>query len=269
MLPACRRGELARFPVVYVTDGNFAFDAIRSLSYSIQTLERDAPRFIVVGIGYPSGSPKAGVMLRCRDLTFPGYPRFSTRPLAMEDIPLVEEGSKDFYGGEEFQQFIAAELIPFIDEQYPTVPENRTLFGHSLGGAFGLFSLFSRPGLFQRYIVSSPSVHYHGETSAGERYDHYDFLYRSARNFIASKPFLDDVKVYMSVGTEEEFEPNLAEWQFTSSFYRLVGLLKAAPLPGLSVSAEALVGETHMTAWPIAFMHGIQAVFGTRVWSRL
>ena len=48
MSPAQSRGENRRFPVVYITDGNLAFDALKGISWSIQTTERDAPRFILV-----------------------------------------------------------------------------------------------------------------------------------------------------------------------------------------------------------------------------
>jgi predicted alpha/beta superfamily hydrolase len=269
MLPACRLGEAARFPVVYATDGNFAFDALKGISYSMQTPERGVPRFILVGIGYPSESPNAGVMLRCRDMTFPGYPRLRMNPPPVLGVPLVEEGTKDFDGADDFQRFISDELIPFIDEKYETVPGDRTYFGHSAGGGFGLFTLFTQTELFENYIISSPAVRYHGKTSAGINYENYDFLLQDARRFVLSGKPLNGGRVYMSVGTEEEFEPNLVDWQLTSSFYRLSALLKAAAMPGLTLLTEALQGETHMTAWPIAFMHGIQAVFRTGSWSQL
>jgi len=263
MLPARKKQEVTRFPVVYVTDGNFAFDALKSISYSIQTLERDSARFILVGIGYPGESPNAGAMLRCRDMTFPGYPRMSMKPPPILGVPLAEEGTKDFDGAEDFKRFIADELIPLIDEKYETVPGDRTYFGHSAGGGFGLYTLFTESEVFKNYIISSAAVLYHGKTSAGINYENYDFLLQDARQFIASKKSIGNTKVYMSVGTEEEFEPGLADWQLTSSFYRLAALMKAASIPGLTLIAEALAGETHMTAWPGAFVRGVKAVFST------
>jgi uncharacterized protein len=266
MQPARRRNERTRFPVVYATDGNRSFEMLKGISHLIQATGREAPRFILVGIGYPSDSPVAGLALRARDFTFPGYIRHRTSPPSMEGVLVVEEGAKDFDGAEDFQRFIGAELIPFIDEKYPTVPGDRTYFGHSQGGGFGLFTLFTQPGLFQRYIVSSPGLTYHGESSAGIRYEHYDFMLEEARKFLASGKSLDGVQLYMSVGAEEEFEPAVANWRLTSSLYRMTSLLKAAAVPGLQLMTEVFPGETHMTAWPVAFIHGIQAVFdkGTR-----
>jgi hypothetical protein len=44
--------------------------------------------------------------------------------------------------------------------------------------------------------------------------------------------------------------------------------MKAAAIPGLEFTSEAFSGETHTTVWPIAFMHGIRAVFGTGFWRK-
>lgn len=264
MQPARKRGEMTRFPVVYVTDGNFTFDALKGISYCIQSSELDAPRFILVGISYPSECPEAGAMLRGRDLTFPGYPKFNRTPPPVEGILVVEDGTKDLYGAEDFQRFIGDELIPLIDEKYETTPSDRTYFGHSGGGGFGLFTLFTKSHLFKNYIISSPGLSFHGESTAGIHYDNCDFMLQDARKFIASKKSLAGIRIYMSVGTEEEFEPAAAQWQLTSSFYRMAALLKASAIPGLELITEAFAGETHMTVWPMAFIHGVRAVFGTR-----
>lgn len=264
MQPARRRGESTRFPVVYATDGNWAFDMLKGISYVLQTLPRDAPRFILVGIGYPADSPRAGAVLRARDLTFPGFPEFRPVVPQFEDVPVAEPGTPDTHGGEAFRQFIASELIPLIDSTYETAVGERTYFGHSGGGGFGLFSLFTQPELFNRYVISSANLILHGDSNTGVRYDNYDFMPRMARQFIESGRRLHGTRLYLSVGTEEEFEPGMERYQLTSSFYRMVSAMRS--IPGLTLMAEALQGETHMTAWPVAFIHGIQAVFGVGAW---
>lgn len=263
MQPVRRRGETTRFPVVYATDGNLAFDVLKGIAYAMQKSESDAPRFILVGIGYPSDCPVAGNVLRARDLTFPGYPDCRFAPPAIEGVLLPERGSKEYGGGEDFQLFIQRELVPMIDERYHTQPGERTYFGHSAGGGFGLFTLFSRPELFNNYIISSPSLTYHGISQSGAEYDNYEFLLKQAQQFAASGRALPGLRMYMSVGSEEEFEPTYAKWQLTSSFYRLAAFLKSAAIPGLQLTTEIFAGETHMTVWPMAFIHGVQAVYGT------
>jgi uncharacterized protein len=265
--PARRRGEKTRFPVVYATDGNRVFEMFKGISEIIQISGYDAPRFILVTIGYPSVSPRAGAMLRVRDFTFPGYPRLNPVAPDVEGVLFAEAGTKSLFGAPDFQQFIANELIGFIDDRYDTIPGDRTYFGHSGGGGFGLYTLFTRCELFRNYIVSSPGLSFHGE-AAGIRYDNCEFLLQEAQRFIGTRPKLTDTTLYMSVGSEEEFEPDLAAWQLTSSFYRMSRLLATAAIPGLRLRTEVFERETHMTVWPMAFIHGVQAVFDAGMWRR-
>jgi predicted alpha/beta superfamily hydrolase len=275
MQPARRKGDTRRYPVVYVTDGNWVFDMFKSISYLLQMSADDSPPFILVGISYPSDSPHAGVLLRVREYTFPPYPQFDVKSIPeflkkslslnfYEGTLLAEEGAKDFYGAEDFRRFIGEELVPLIDEKYATSPGDRTYFGHSGGGYFGLFTLFTQPAVFKNYVVSSPGLLYHGEAPGGIKYENYDCGAQMARTFIASGKSLDGIKLYMSAGAEEEFERSLGPWQLVSGFYQVAKLIKNAAIPGLEFMTEAFPGETHITVWPIAFIHGVQAMLGTR-----
>ena len=137
----------------------------------------------------------------------------------------------------------------------------------SAGAGFGLFTLLTRTELFRGYILSSPAIVYDGETTAGVKYHNHDFLLQQAREFLAAGRSFGDVRLYLSVGTEEEFEDGLTQWQLTSSFYRLANLLRSSDGRGLHLNAEAFQGETHLTVWPMAFIHGIQCVFRTGKYS--
>lgn len=263
MRPFQDRNESRRFPVVYLTDGNALFDVCKGISALIQTFKPASPPFMLVAIGYPSESPVAGELLRGRDLTFEGCPDFFTGFKFFrewEDVLHPKPGTRQFGGAESLQRFISEELFPFIETRYEAAPGGRTYFGHSVGGAFGLFTLFTHPALFSNYIVSSPTVTYCGTTPSGVRYDNHDFMIDRARRFIAEGHSLHGRSLYVSVGTEEEYEPQLLNWRFTSGFYRLVGVLQGATTLGLRMTAEALPGESHASACPIAFSHGIRAV---------
>lgn len=253
MRPPQTRGETTRFPVVYATDGNLTFDMFKGISNTIQA--PDGLRYILVSIGYPSDSPAAGTSLRARDLTFPRYPRLALKQ-RYEDALMPAPGTKDFYGAEDFQRFIAEELIPLIDATYPTIPGERSYFGHSAGGGFGLYTMFYKTDLFKRYICSSPGLIFHGEGALGHVYDNYDFVLQDARTFMASGKALDGITLYLSVGTDEE----IPLWNLTSSYYRMAALLKSAPIPGLNLITQVFPGENHSTVWPVAFMHGVRAV---------
>ena len=100
------------------------------------------PPMTVVGVGYPDASSILDtVELRARDLT----------PTPMTAFP----GSG---GGDAFADFLADELRPWLDQVHAAPAAEVTYFGHSLGGLFGIHVLLTRPSLFDRYIISSPSL---------------------------------------------------------------------------------------------------------------
>jgi predicted alpha/beta superfamily hydrolase len=268
-LPPRRQSEVTRLPVIYLTDGNLVFNLFKEISSLLQTMGiHPFPSFILVGISYPSEAQYAGTFLRMRDFTTLDHPRVDKRSarslFPIEGILTAEDGTKDHGGAEDFLRFIGDELIPFIDEKYQTIPGDRTYVGHSGGGFLGLLALFTQSRMFRNYVISSPGLFYDGETSGGFRYDNDDFGFPMAREFIASGQSLEGISLYMSVGSEEEFQSGYLGAQLTSSFYRMAALLKSASIPGLKMTIEVIPGETHMTVWPIALMHGVQAVFGLR-----
>ena len=255
MMPPSRRRESGlRFPTLYLSDANLNFELARSITQALQ-VAGEVQRFILVGIGYPSENPFAGNVLRYRDMTphyrpeIPGLPRRSM----VEGVSGIEPGRKRWRGAAEFLAFIRQELIPLIDEKYPTRPGERAYFGHSLGGGFGLHALFTHPDLFNGYIISSPSVSFDGE----------DYGIEEAKRFIASGA-RRDAKVVMTVGDQEEFDPSesAAKPRFVSSFYRLAALLRQASVPGLDLHCRAIPDETHVSVLPVAFTHGVQRIFG-------
>lgn len=60
-------------------------------------------------------------------------------------------------GGDAFIDFIASELIPHVEDRYRCAPF-RIFFGCSSAGTFTLYTLFSRPELFDAYISSRPAL---------------------------------------------------------------------------------------------------------------
>jgi predicted alpha/beta superfamily hydrolase len=64
---------------------------------------------------------------------------------------------KNSGGADKFIGFFKDELIPFINKKYPSNGDN-TLWGHSLGGLYTIYSWLSEPTLFKSYIAVDPSV---------------------------------------------------------------------------------------------------------------
>ncbi|OGL45746.1 MAG: hypothetical protein A2W05_10015 [Candidatus Schekmanbacteria bacterium RBG_16_38_10] len=56
-------------------------------------------------------------------------------------------------GADNFLSFIKDELIPYIDNKYPTNGTS-SIYGHSYGGLFVLFALLTEPQLFESYYAT-------------------------------------------------------------------------------------------------------------------
>ncbi len=58
---------------------------------------------------------------------------------------------------DKFRRYLEDELLPFIDENYPTLPY-RIFIGHSLGGLRVVHTALYQPDLFNAYIAVDPSL---------------------------------------------------------------------------------------------------------------
>lgn len=130
------QGEV--YSVVYALDANSMFGTI---SETIRAAGQSrSANTLVVGIGYPQGMDWRKE--RQRDLT-------PTRSILHAD---------DFGGADDFHMFIQNDLKPEIENRYNVVPNSETLFGHSLGGLFALYTLINWPESFDTYVAASPSL---------------------------------------------------------------------------------------------------------------
>lgn len=134
-----RQNDTARYPVIYLLDGSADEDFIHIVGlvqYFNFPWINTVPRSIVVGIANVD---------RRRDFT----------------TPTSIENDKKAYpttgGSAKFIAFIEKELQPFIEKKYKT-GSSKTIIGQSLGGLLATEILFTRPALFDHYIIISPSL---------------------------------------------------------------------------------------------------------------
>ncbi|WP_341523947.1 alpha/beta hydrolase-fold protein [Pseudomonas sp. G.S.17] len=126
------------YPVIYLLDGNAYFPAFHAAKRAQKRLRGS----ILVAIGYPSDTPLDFVR-RAFDLSPPAPP-------ARNDPP---QGGQDL-----FLDFIEQRLMPKVAEHFKVDQDQRSLVGHSFGGMFGVYTLFTRPTLFQHVVAVSPSL---------------------------------------------------------------------------------------------------------------
>jgi predicted alpha/beta superfamily hydrolase len=84
------------------------------------------------------------------------------RSRAVDYLPVPDAFSDhpDPPGADRYLRFVIDELMPFINNKYPTLqgPEHTGFGGSSYGAASALYAALSRPGVFGRLLLESPSV---------------------------------------------------------------------------------------------------------------
>lgn len=123
------------YPVLYVLDG-WHFPLMAYLQSNNRFSER-MPPVIMVNISHGDVDAQT---LRTRD--------FTPKPMA---------GRPGSGGGAAFLAYLEGDIIPFVERTYRTIPTDRALLGHSLGGLFALWAMEQRPMLFQRVVAASPA----------------------------------------------------------------------------------------------------------------
>ncbi len=177
-----RTAPVEGFPVLYVLDGNAAFESAANIAKSVGA---GANRLglnpvVIVAVGYPDQNT-FDVQKRALDYT----PKTSAE---------FQAQAKYQYGGaDQFIQFLDKELKPAISSRIKVNAQQQSLFGHSFGGLFALHTFFSKPQTFQRYIAASPSLWF----------DNYALLNRQAEWLKNKAHTTQNVMLMTTVGTQE------------------------------------------------------------------
>src|SRR5690606_35303286 len=61
-------------------------------------------------------------------------------------------------GAPMFLKVVEQEIIPFVEDNYKADSDFRALCGSSMGGLFTLYSMFTKPELFNAYVAVGPAV---------------------------------------------------------------------------------------------------------------
>lgn len=134
------------YPVLYVLDGNASFAGFAEA----RRIQEWSPvgKSIIVGVGYPGDLPYD--VRRLNDLT---PPLLDPPPAQWRDLAQYRSG-----GRKQFLDFLTGKLRTEIGKRYKIDPDRQSLFGHSLGGLFALYTLYARPQSFHSIIAASPSM---------------------------------------------------------------------------------------------------------------
>lgn len=163
--------DSARYPVIFLLDGSADEDFIHIVGLaqfcSFQWVNQ-LPKSIVVGIANVD---------RRRDFTFPS------------SIQSDKSANPTSGHSKEFIRFLESELLPHIENKY-RITSSRTLIGESLGGLLATEILLRNSGLFNKYIIVSPSLWW----------DNGSIL--SLKSEIYTASFNRQTDIYIGVGKE-------------------------------------------------------------------
>jgi predicted alpha/beta superfamily hydrolase len=224
-LPPGYESEERHYPVVYLLDAGYSFAIAHNVVEHLVE-RRHLDPLILVAIAYDG--PLQYRLNRTRDYT----------PSRTLDGGYGPEYQRHSGGGPKFFRFITEELIPLVEANY-RASTRRALVGHSYGGLFGAWVMLSSPGVFDGFILVSPSLWYHDSMMLG---------------LGAKRPLAG--KVYLAVGASEN--PVMA-----GDLGRFAARLRKDH-PKLRVRREVLEGETHNSVFPSGFSRGIRWVFDRR-----
>lgn len=133
----------ARYPVLYMQDGQNAFDPATAYGGTDWGLAQTCDRLIAAG-------EMAPVII---------VAPYNTSGRVDEYTPVADAryggGNGDAYG-----RFLSDELKPFVDARFRTRPEagNTAIMGSSLGGLISVHLALTRPDMFSRAAALSPSL---------------------------------------------------------------------------------------------------------------
>jgi predicted alpha/beta superfamily hydrolase len=242
-LPASYSVQPARkYPVLWVPDAPLVLRAIVGI-LDVLVLGNLAPEMIVVGVGSPPEEGLTGVGRRVMDFSPPGQgyapPGFAgERWSALAPLPEFPHKAK------EFLSLLVDELRPRLADEYRFSSEH-ALIGHSAGGMFAAYSLFTRPDAFQKMIIGSPYL----DGVAGA-------VFNAESEYAESHDDLD-VDVFLAAGELEAEEYFVAISGNLESTARLSRALTARHYPSLLLSTRFFAAKNHYTVLPDVIVSGI------------
>ncbi|GHA85223.1 hypothetical protein GCM10007067_23970 [Lysobacter bugurensis] len=226
---------------MFVTDGAYAFPLVRSIRNLLGQSGRNIEDFILVGL--PPEAGQTSKASRSRDYT-------PSNPLLDPSQHRGKRYTAELYGeADAYRDFIEQRVFPMVARHYRADMTRKVFAGHSLGGLFGGHVLLTRPSMFEHYILSSPSLWFHGHRIRATEQAYADAhadLPANVRLYIGMYETPGDTARHYRtagmVGDVHEFERRL----------------RARRYPGLRIDSEVVEHEDHLTVFPDSISRGLQ-----------
>ncbi|TMO95596.1 hypothetical protein CWC14_13260 [Pseudoalteromonas sp. S3260] len=172
------------YPLFIKTDGNFN---LANWDKALKALNTESILNEAILVAIPN---QFFTDTRNRDLV----PPYARKDVNINPRPNNETSPELFGKADLFLAFIEQELLPYIAANYKLTSQ-RGLIGFSAGGSFTLYTLHSKPQLFNAYFVFSPAAWYDDMTVTKR----FDTFLKTNVNSIKQPTFL-----YITVGGAEQ-----------------------------------------------------------------
>ena len=234
--PSYRTQPERRYPVIYATDADYAFPLLKQIGRRLNVEGPKIEEFILIGLSY--AKEEGGMESRRRDYT------------PTENGPAGSPKEALHGQGKAYQTYVRDQVLPFVAQRYRTDEKRRILLGHSYGSLLGMQILLSEPGLFDGYILGSPSFWY-------DRH----YMINQARAYTTSHDDLP-ARVYMYVGEYEETRPGDARFSQSANMVtdtkNMDQILRSRQYRSLHLQTEVLNDEDHVSVAPRGFTLGLK-----------
>jgi len=236
------------YPVLYAVDD---FGMVVEIARLLPN-EELIPELIIVGIGYPVGHFVDAAGARALELTPSVFKAWEeNRAVVLSenpDLPALEGSG----GAPEFLSFLRQELIPLIETEYRVDPEDRALYGHSLGGLFAFHALLNNSGTFHKFIVASPSLWW----DSGVTFEH-EATFAESNHALPARAFF-------SVGLlEDDVAHEPTGWGLMiTNLRKLVDVLEQREYDGFVWDVHFFEDETHGSVIPATISRGLRYIYG-------
>ena len=233
--PGPRRQRAARYPVLYLNDGQNLFEPERAFAGNTWRVPQTAarlvrngriPPLIVIGIDH-GGARRGREYLPVEDELNPA----AGNPL-----------------GREYAEFVTREVMPFVARNFPVAlgASNTGFGGSSYGAVAALNTAMVKPGVFGKLLLESPS------------------LYRGTRYLLARARHVTrwSGRIYLGVGTSEtsRAERNV---ETVRNVLKLEALLRHAGLGPRRLRVVVQEGAAHSEdAWAGRLPGALEFLFG-------
>jgi len=227
--PTYLENSAARFPVVYMHDGQNLFDpatAFGGVTWRVAAAFDEAagtgrfPEAIVVGVNH-AGAARLDEYTPTADATYGG-------------------GKDDLY-----LRMLVEELKPLVDSELRTRPgrESTALIGSSLGGLISAYAGVTRPDTFGLIGAMSPSTWWDG---------------RVILTFVAQTGATRPLKVYVDSGDSGPSNDGVDDTRDLANAYRALGYVD-----GVNFTYVVQAGATHTeAAWASRLPGALEALLG-------